>query len=78
MSTPVATPATIALHVTREEAEMIVEGLHMLRNCRRFSAKEPGDDVRTLHAALYDALERIEGELAPLLGRRGASAAAAD
>lgn len=58
-----APPDRIALQVSREEAEMIIDGLRMLLNSRRFSFKEPSEDVRQLHAEVYEAVARIEAEI---------------
>lgn len=63
MSTTVEAPESVTLHVSPEEAALIVEGLRMLLNSRRFSFKEPSDDVRQLHARVYQAVERIEDEV---------------
>ncbi len=63
VSTTVVATETVALQISREEAEMIVDGLHMLLNSRRFAFKEPNDDVRQLHARVYEAVERIEAEI---------------
>jgi hypothetical protein len=69
VSTPVDTTDSVALHVTREDAGLIVDGLQMLLNCHRFAFKEPGEDVRQMHAQLYETVERIEAELATFIGR---------
>jgi hypothetical protein len=63
VTTSVAAPETVALQITPEEAEMVVEGLHMLLNSRRFSFKEPSEDVRQLHHSVYEAVERIEAAI---------------
>lgn len=55
----------ITIDVTPAEAEMIVEGLRMLLNTRRYSFKAKDDDVRKLHGPLFDAVERFERLLAP-------------
>lgn len=78
MSTSVAT-ANVVLRVSHDEAQAIVEGLQMLLNCRRFSFKEPDEEVRQLHAELFATVERIAAEVAsqsPASARGGRSASA--
>jgi hypothetical protein len=77
VSTTVATD-NVVLRVSREEAHAIVEGLNMLLNCRRFAFKEPHEEVRQLHASLYETVERIEAAVATQAPARGGSAAGSD
>ena len=77
MSTSIATD-NVVLQVSREEAHAIVEGLNMLLNCRRFSFKEPDEDVRQLHAALYETVERIEAAVASQAPAKGGATAGSD
>jgi len=79
VSTSVATDSVV-LRVSHDEAQAIVEGLQMLLNCRRFSFKEPDEDVRQLHAELFSTVERIAAEVASQAraGARGARSANAD
>jgi hypothetical protein len=53
----------VDLHFSREEAELVVEALRTLANSRRFAFKEPQEDVRQLHAQLFDLVERVENEV---------------
>ena len=64
MSDPTSTAVpTASIEITRDEANLILEGLGMLLNCRRYSFKESHEDVRELHASVFQAYERIEGVL---------------
>lgn len=71
MSSSVAATGNVVLHLSRDEADAVVEGLHMLLNCKRFAFKEPHEDVRQLHAPLYEMVERIEAEVAASGPKRG-------
>lgn len=73
MSTTVAAD-NVVLCVSHDEAHAIVEGLNMLLNCRRFSFKEPHEEVRQLHASLYETVERIEAAVASQATSKNGSA----
>lgn len=61
MSIDETVPTTeITLSVTPDEAQMIVEGLKMLANSRRFSFKDREDDVDVLYRQLFETVVRIE------------------
>ena len=77
MSTTIATD-NVVLCVSREEAHAIVEVLNMLLNCRRFTFKEPHEEVRQLHASLYETVERIEAAVANQFPAKGAAASGSD
>lgn len=53
----------VDLHFTRHEAELLVEALRTLTNSRRFAFKEPQEDVRQMHAQLFELAERVERQV---------------
>jgi hypothetical protein len=59
----------VCLQLSAEEARLVVEGLRTLLNARRFSFKEPHEDMRQVHAPLFDLLDRVESELKRAAGR---------
>ncbi len=77
MSTTVAAD-NVVLRVSLEEAHAIVEGLNMLLNCKRFSFKEPHEEVRQLHGSLFEMVERIEAEVASQAPAKGGATAASE
>lgn len=50
----------IEIAVNRDEAELVLDGLRMLSNCRRYSFKEGHESIRQLHGELLDLIARIE------------------
>lgn len=69
-----ATEATLAretleLAFTRDELEFVLDGLRTLLNARRFGFKEPREDMRQVHAQLFDLLERVEGQVKRAFGK---------
>lgn len=69
MSSDAPLATTASLEVTRDEAELILDGLVMLLNSKRFSFKEPDEDSRQVHAELYAAVARLEAFLEQGFGR---------
>jgi hypothetical protein len=59
----------VELVFTREEAELVVDALRTLLNARRFGFKEPHEDMRHLHAQLFDLLERVDGQVKRAFGK---------
>lgn len=69
-----ATPATDretsgTLHVSRAEAQIILDALRALTNLRRFSFKEPGQDPRELYGDVADTLEHVQDEVERVFGK---------
>jgi hypothetical protein len=77
VSTTVAAD-NVVLRVSLEEAHAIVEGLNMLLNCKRFSFKEPHEEVRQLHASLFETVERIEAAVASQTPSKNGAACGCD
>ncbi|MBX3413064.1 MAG: hypothetical protein KF708_10285 [Pirellulales bacterium] len=64
MSRESTTTATASLDLTREEAEMLLEGLKILLNSKRFAFKEPDESAQRLHADVFAAVSRFEAFVA--------------
>mgnify|MGYP001287488990 CR=1 FL=1 len=60
---------TATLEVTRDEADLILDGLVMLLNSKRFGFKEPDEDALQVHADLYAAVARFEAFFQQSFGR---------
>jgi hypothetical protein len=70
MSNPTSAPAqTAKLEVTRDEAELLLDGLRILLNSKRFAFKEASDDTRQMHADAYAAVARLEEFVRTNFGR---------
>jgi len=69
MSRESTTVTTATLEVTRDEADLILDGLVMLLNSKRFGFKEPGEDALQVHADLYATVARFEAFFKQSFGR---------
>lgn len=58
-----AANGTVELQLNTAEAELVLDGLKMLSNCRRYGFKEPNETIRELHGDVLDLIERVEGNL---------------
>ena len=67
---PTTTPQTALLDVTRDEADLIVEGLKILCNCRRYAFKEQNEDVEQLHRDLFSIASDLQKRLHDAFGGR--------
>ncbi len=67
---PTTTRQTASLDVTREEADLIVEGLKVLCNCRRYAFKEQDEDVEQLHHELFSTASDLQKRLRDAFGGR--------
>lgn len=63
MSRESTTAATVALELTRDEAAMLLEGLKILLNSKRFAFKEPDEVAQQMHADVFAAVARLESFL---------------
>jgi len=53
----------VTLAVTRQQSQLVVQGLRMLLNCRQFQFKESDDNVRQMHSELFEAYEEIDAQV---------------
>lgn len=60
MSRESTTSATASLELTREEAEMLLDGLKILLNSKRFAFKEPDENAQKIHGDVFAAVSRLE------------------
>ncbi|MGD9647323.1 MAG: hypothetical protein AB7U73_16540 [Pirellulales bacterium] len=64
MTTQVATDRQVApWQLTPDEAELVLAGLRMLRNCHRYSFHEVDETGPELQARVGQLLERLQAEL---------------
>lgn len=64
MSRESTTSTTASLELTREEAEMLLDGLQILLNSKRFAFKEPDENAQKIHADIFAAVARLEAFVA--------------
>jgi hypothetical protein len=53
------TGETVALSLTRDEAQVVVDALRCLVNTRRYAFKDDKVDINEVHRSMFDAAERI-------------------
>ncbi len=69
MNQATETPPRITLEVSPDDAGLILDGLRMLLNCKRYATKDLADDPREIHAQYYDVVERIGQQIDQALGK---------
>ena len=67
---PTTAPDSTSLDVTRDEADLIIEALQMLCNCRRYAFKEHDEDVEQLHRHLFNSAGDLQQRLRDAFGER--------
>ncbi len=67
---PTTAPESTSLDVTRDEADLIIEALQMLCNCRRYAFKDQDEDVEQLHSHLFHSAGDLRQRLRDAFGER--------